>query len=318
MSRFLIKFLYFIVPLLVIAYPLDLFLSHSLNTNHIPPGEYEIWNDIYTGEMQVEIAIYGSSRAWVQFDSQLLQDHLGLKTYNFGMDGQSFRLQYLRHLEFVQHNPNPDIIILSLDVFSLESMNGLYGRNQFLPYMLGNANLERYTKEMDAFDSWDYRLPLKRYMGRYDALTYLVRDNNTSYRKLGYRGVDHEWNSDFEVAKQQLGSLKIEIDSSHLALMNQFISEVKQANIELIFVYPPEHMLGQLFISNRSQILKLYKNIADKYKVTFLDFSKDELCFNKEMFYNSMHLNLKGSQNFTIKLADRLQIVLDSLTVAAN
>jgi hypothetical protein len=38
----------------------------------------------------------------------------------------------------------------------------------------------------------------------------------------------------------------------------------------------------------------------------FLDYSSDTICNNKKLFYNSQHLNSKGSEIFTKKLAKDL------------
>ncbi|MBE2208298.1 MAG: hypothetical protein IAE84_11975, partial [Saprospiraceae bacterium] len=71
------------------------------------PGEFEVWNDIYNSNVNCDIAIYGSSRAWVHIDPKILSHILQLNVYNFGIDGHNFWLQYLRHIEFLKYNPKP-------------------------------------------------------------------------------------------------------------------------------------------------------------------------------------------------------------------
>jgi len=75
----------------------------------------------------------------------------------------------------------------------------------------------------------------------------------------------------------------------------------------LIFVYTPEFIDGQKFMSNRDEIIDLYKIISNKYSIKFYDYSQDSICLNKKYFYNSMHLNKFGSEIFSRNLACALQ-----------
>ena len=105
MTSFLRKISYFLIPFVLLTWPLDLFLSHNLKKSTKHPAEYEVWNDIYSGQLNADIAIYGSSRAWVHINPEVLSQGLGKTVYNFGLDGQAFEIQYLRHIEYFKHNP---------------------------------------------------------------------------------------------------------------------------------------------------------------------------------------------------------------------
>jgi lysophospholipase L1-like esterase len=47
--------------------------------------------------------------------------------------------------------------------------------------------------------------------------------------------------------------------------------------------------------------------ISIKYKIPFIDFSKDSMSYNKEYFYNATHLNKKGADLFTEKLIKKIK-----------
>ena len=81
----------------------------------------------------------------------------------------------------------------------------------------------------------------------------------------------------------------------------------------MIFVYTPEHIEGQHFVSNRAEIMAFYKKIADKYNIPFIDYSADSMCYNKDYFYNSEHLNLKGANMFSQKLASDLKKIIKTI-----
>ena len=287
----------------------DYYISEKAKNNHEDPGEIEVWNDIYNGEINAYVAIYGSSRAWVHINPNILEDSLNIKAYNFGMDGQNFWLQYLRNKEYLKYNKPPKVIIVSVDVFSLAKRKDLYGLNQFLPYMLWNNDIKNYTSSYNGFSLEDYYLPLIRYYGstRGSASVIKPSSNEGLYRNKGYKGMERQWNNDLAKAKLEKKHYSIKIDSNTISLFNKFLSECKLNDITVILVYTPEYIDGQNFVKNREEIIKIYNDYSNKYDLLFLDYSDDYLCAQKEYFYNASHLNKKGSEIFTRKLAHDLK-----------
>jgi hypothetical protein len=312
MEKFLTKLLYFLLPILIIAYPIDYVMSYYLSQSHDYPGEFEVWNDIYKSNANCDIAIYGSSRAWVHIDPKILSDSLEFDVYNFGIDGHNFWLQYLRHLEFLKHNKKPKTIILAVDIFSLEKRIDLYEPDQFLPYMLWNSNIKEYTSSYVGYNTFEYYLPLLRYSSKSNALKKIkknifINQSSDNYRNNGFLGMDNEWNNDLDKAKKNKATYEIKLDSTTITLFEKFIKECKHNNIELIFVYTPEYIDGQKFVSNRYEIIELYKHFSNLYSIKFYDYSKDSICLNKKYFYNAMHLNKLGAEFFSINLVKDLK-----------
>lgn len=313
MKKFLTNiFLYFLLPAVIIAYPLDSIISHFLSQSNTPPGEYEVWNDIYNTEANCDVAIYGSSRAWVHINPKILSDSLGVKVYNFGIDGHNFWLQYLRHLELLKYNEKPKTIILSVDVGSLQKRKDLYQLYQFLPYMLWNSNIKEYTNSYIGYNKFDYYVPLIRYFGKTNSLKLILKNilngqSNKRYRQNGFLGMDREWNADLDKAKKKRKSYKIDTDSNSIVLFEKFIKDCKANNIELILVYTPEYIDGQNFVANRNDIIQIYRDFSEKYSIEFYDYSNDSLCLNKKYFYNASHLNSSGAEIFSKKLANDLK-----------
>ncbi len=313
MKKFIIKLLFFLLPLFLLSIPVDFFLSYLLRqSTEAAMGEMQVWNDIYNSKINCEIAIYGSSRAWVHIDPQILNDSLGLTAYNFGLDGHNFWLQYFRHSQFLKYNQKPKQIILSVDIFSLEKRGDLYNYLQFLPYMLWNMDIYHHTKSYQCFSKTDYFIPLIRYAGKVKALFYglkfLFNGNSKRLRNNGFAAMDKPWNKDLERARLEKGQYEVELNEESIALLTRFVKECKKNNIELILVYTPEYLDGQKFVINREQVFKIFKKIAAEYRLRFYDYSSDKISFNKSFFYNSSHLNKVGSELFTKKFAHDLKL----------
>jgi hypothetical protein len=309
MNRFLINILFFLLPLIGISILLDLYITVKLKDSHRYVGEIEVWEDIFNSRINCDIAIYGSSRAWVHINPNIIEENTRRSSYNFGVNGHNFWIQYLRHKEYIKNNPKPTTIIISVDAFTLAKREKLFNLNQFLPYMLWNKTIENYTSSYVGYSKLDYYIPFIRYFGKDDVLLSLLNNGNDNkkYRLNGFRGNNKQWNTDFDKAKKKMKEFEIKLDSSSIELFANFIMECQDLNIKLVFVYTPEFKEGQEFISNREVIVNIYKNFSEKYQIPFLDYSNNKICDNRELFYNSMHLNSKGANLFTEMLIKDLK-----------
>ena len=297
----------FSLNLLVILCLLDFGISKFIQTKSLYYGETEVWNDIVESKIDAEIAIYGSSRAWVHLNPAIFEEKLNKKTYNFGIDGHNFWLQYLRHKQYFKYNTKPKLIILSLDNFTLAKRKNLYNLKQFLPYMLWNNDFYEYTKSYEGFNLLDYYIPFMRYIGNFN-LYELFNASSTKIRYNGFRGSDSEWDIDLSKIKAQKSNFETELDITSILLFNQFIKEIKEEDIDLIFVYSPEYIEGQVLVKNRNEIFSIYEEISNKHKIPFFNYSNDPISFDKSLFYNSQHLNKKGANKFTEEFIKDLQI----------
>jgi len=313
MKKFLVYLTWFLVPLIIIAYVADVFISRYLpKQNDYAVGEFPVWSDLFGGRVNSDIVIYGNSRAWVQFDPNIISDSLTTTAYNLGIDGYGFDMQYLRHSILLQYNKKPKLIIQSVDVFTLEKRTDLYNDDQFLPYMLFNKEIKNVTQNYEIYNHWDYEIPLVRYYGKNTAIKAALRmllfpSNNPVMRMNGYQGQDKEWNNDFDEAKRKIGSYKVKTDSALKRLFEKYLKECQRDHLNMIFVYAPVYIEGQKFISNGGEIIDQYKSYSKKYKIPFYDFSNDSISFQKNLFYNAMHLNKKGSVLFTNQLVKTLK-----------
>lgn len=306
-KKFIAKLFLFVSILFILLIPFDYMISKILSQSNGYQGEIEVWNDIYNGNINSGIAIYGASRAFININPQLFENEFNESTYNFGIDGHNFWLQYLRHKELLRHNEQPKLIILIIDVLSLNKRTDLYIPDQFLPFMLWNKNMTKYTSTYEGFRIIDYYLPFIRYSGKRKALKTSFKilfkgSPKTKNRIKGFAPRHKEWNTDLDNAKKKMKIFRTKQDNASIELFEKFIIECKELGIDLMLVYPPEYIDGQLFTENRELIIKVFSDFASKYKLTYLDYSGDDMSYDKKYFYNSRHLNYLGADTFTKKL----------------
>lgn len=317
MIKFVTRIFIFASILVLFSYPIDHFVSQNLKKSEtVAYGEIAVWEDIFNGNINSDIIIYGSSRAWAHINPQLIQDSLGISCYNLGIDGHNIWLQYLRHKLLLKYNRNPQIIILSVGPFTLGNQEELYNYQQFLPYIF-EEDVNEYISRYRGFSYFDFRVPLIRYCGETEAVCKAVMiffglGSNSEYRERGYRGIEASWNADFENARNEAKEYVISLYKPSIELLRTFLSECKQKNISVMMVYTPMYMSGQKYIANMNEIITLYENISQEYSIPFIDYSDNEICKHKEYFYNSIHMNIIGSTIFTNIYIGEIRVQSDS------
>lgn len=312
MKSLLNKSLLFSLPILILALPLDKWISNNLKKsgdfNH---GEFPVWNDIYKGNIKDELLIYGASRA-IFLNPEVFYDSLGISSYNLGVNGLNLWHIYFRHRELMKYNEKPDYILVSLDDFSLVKEKNLFSSEQFLPYLLGNKNSRKYLKDVNDFTFFDHYFPMVRYFGRRSAIQEAVRcgilqNIQDPLRSNGYLTLDIDWTDEFSIVSESFEYYEVNNSQSSMDLFIDFLDECKEKDIRVILVYTPVHIEGQLFVRNRDEAIGIYKDFSRIYDILFIDYSDDELCYSKEYFYNTQHLNKKGSDIFNKKLVSDLK-----------
>lgn len=310
-----LKYLFiFLTPIFLLSYVLDILISKNLkNANRFAEGEFTTWNAVFDRKINSDIYIYGSSQAWVDFNPTMISDSLHTSVYNFGIDGHNFRLQYLRHKILFKNHVKPKIILLSVDLTSLEKAKDLYNFDQFLPYMLWNKDIEDATYSYNGFKLIDYKIPLVRYYGNHEAIEtafrfYFGHLNNPLKRIKGYQGQEIFWdNAQYQRNQLTVRNYDVTIDPEIMTLFEKFLNECKSQNIKLVFVKTPEYFETQKFVKNRNEILAIYTKYSKEYDIPFYDYSDDPISFQKKYFYNANHLNKTGAELFTGKLIHTLK-----------
>jgi hypothetical protein len=302
-----------LILLIILQFVVDKGLQKSRFANW---GE---WNDIFQSHADCDLLILGSSRAWVQFSTHILDSVLKLNSYNIGIDGYQFDMQYFRFKSYMQFNKKPSYVIVSLDIFSLAKPENLYEYEQFLPY-LSNPSVAAQTKKYNGIKTSFYYLPFYKYAGtknfwmvKMGVSEYFgLRDYNNG-RYKGFKAQNSIWDGSFDEFKTKNSEgVNQTYDDETIKEFKEFLNYCESNNIQCFLVFSPEYFEVQKLFTNRDEILYLYKTLAEQFDATFLDFTTDSICFNKNLFYNSQHLNQAGATLFSDKLAKEIGIHIQS------
>jgi hypothetical protein len=293
----------------LLAYTVDKGLQKSDFNN------FSEWNDIHQGNINADLIIAGSSRAWVHVSPFILDTALHLNSYNLGFDSYNFKGQQMRYKFYEKFNRQPKFILHCLDIDMLTAKKQLFMTEQFAPY-LNDSIIHHGTKSFEGYSTLDYANPFTKYQYRTQHIAvgllefFNIRHFKTQKYK-GYEGMQLPWDGRFERAKKEFPTgWRVLLNQEQITLFDTYLSECKKNGIQVILIYPPEYFEGQQLIKNRKAIINVYQQFAKKHEIPFMDYSADELSYSKDYFYNSQHLNRTGAELFTAKLAKDLEGIM--------
>ncbi|GHT04081.1 hypothetical protein AGMMS49525_10040 [Bacteroidia bacterium] len=302
------KVLFFATLLLAGAFAIDFMLEKGLKKTGT--GEFSTWNAIFSSNINADAIILGSSRALVQIDPEILDTTLHVNAYNLGMDGYPFSMQYVRYKIFEKYNKKPKLIIQNVDFMTLFRGTPI-NKVQFAPYMHEDV----LKKELEAMgiSETERHVPASSYYSEYATIVKGVSEffnlkHFPSERYKGYFGQDKTWDGvDFQKRLAQ-DSIVAEKNPEIVNLFDSFLKECEASGVQMVLVFSPQYIKMTEFTKNRDTEMQLYRSFAEKYNIQFLDYSDDPLCYDTTYFYNAMHLNKKGAELFSLKLAKDIEI----------
>jgi hypothetical protein len=276
--------------------------------------DYKEWYDIYHGNINADIIIQGTSRAKVHFSPAVFEKTFKMSTYNLGLSGSAFQLQYYRLKEYLKHNRKPSYIIQAVDCNLFQNASDLEFV-QFAPY-LNKALIDEFSGHFP-YTYADLYLPLYKYRGSFGATAAGLDNiftptalNNGTYH--GFTNFNRSYNGTQlqHLLKTYPNGVRADIIDTVYHSFVALIKYCKKENIKLILVWTPSVKQYQDLITNRQHVVRIYKVLAKKYDLTYLDYSDSPLCRDTSMFFDYFHLNAKGTAIFNEQVTGDLKNVI--------
>jgi hypothetical protein len=312
LKKIIFLFMLLSISLYTLAYVVDTGLHKSRS------AYFASWNDLYNSKINADLLIMGSSRAEFHISPKILDSLLTLNSYNLGLSAWHFDMQYARFKMYLQHNKKPKYIIHNVDLYGFSKRADIADYPQFLPYIQDTILQNVTKKHKGEFDIYQKNVPLLKYKNQHKlALEGIFNfagfsnlyDTTSKYK--GYRGNDFVWNKDFESFKKRFPKgAKYKFDKEVIRQFNEYLTFCQQEDIKVILVYAPEYFEVQPYYKNKAELIKLCQESTKKYNCQFLDYSKNSLCYNRDYFYNSQHLNKQGAELFSLDLARKMKQIL--------
>lgn len=302
MKRFIISVILFLSGLYVFAFIPDYILTNRIKKS--PFLDFSVWYRMLSGQMDNDVLILGSSRAFVQYSPRIIDSILNCNCYNLGRDGKKQDISILCYNIYTHYNPKPKIVLCDIYFMSI-CQSDPYEREQFYPYLL-NSQIWNNVKETHQFHLIDRFLPMSKFYKHLIAIRRFSNVTDTTYK--GYYGYDKNWNWYTDgVSIKDIDIIPYHHDSIVLTMTDNWLRKCQEDSVKVIFVHSPIYIELTNKIDDTAAMWGMYRQLAIKYDIPILDYSHDSICYDTNFFYNSQHLNRRGSELFSRQLANDLK-----------
>ncbi|PHR45588.1 MAG: hypothetical protein COA32_13100 [Fluviicola sp.] len=250
-----------------------------------------------------DIVIFGSSRAKHHYNAKLMQDTIGLDTYNFGSGGQNIYFHNLL-LKSILQRSTPKIAILELMSIDFEVTPSEWNKEKLdilLPLSTQNKLIDEELSKIDDF----HDLKTKSKIYPFNSKFYSSIQNNY------FTSIDHfngfvpingnSWRGDLNRIDSTFENIKF--DEKKIEEIYDFLELCIKNNIDTYIFISPTYKK----YLNKSEYHKILRKIQKKYKIKVVNFlNHPEFIEDSKYFKDPLHLNEQGANIFTEMVIDTL------------
>ena len=277
---------------------------------------FQDWSNILEGNVNADLLIVGSSRAYFGYDPIVFEDKLHCKSFNLGYSAAGYDLQIEKLKMYLKRNKKPKYIIQNVDLAFFNEDKLIPNENELIPFLndsLVKNLLSKYNKNYNFIN----RIPLLKYNKRFNQLMDGLQsnfDNNhlskQYFTSSGYHPVD----LNFKIDQNNLTRLK-KIKAKDLKFENKIDELIKyykdqfNSDTSIYFVWAPEHheRLKKEYQIEKELIFDyLYQKLENEKSIVFINLCVDPISFNDDNFFDTFHFNRKGANKFSHKLVEYL------------
>ena len=285
----------------------------SSGLREIKTSSYGAWNQLMQGRVNADVIISGSSRAAYHYDPRTIESVTNRTAFNIGRAGTQTDVQLAVLKAYLEHNRKPALVVHNLDAFTFVTSRQIYDPALYVPY-LGDPEIYEPLHRIDP------NIAKSRYIPLYG---YAVEDMNFTWIEglkalfgvspkqdyfLGFSPRDMKWTDDFNKFRaDNPHGVGFAVEPTGVQALEQLIEVCRENQIPLVFVYSPEYSGMQQITSDRAEIFAKFRDLSSRYHVPLWDYSDWKYDNDRDLFYNSQHLNATGAALFSEDLASRLK-----------
>lgn len=247
-----------------------------------------------------EVLILGSSRAVRHFNSRILEDSLGLKVYNIGVDGNGIVLaKGITDLESRRHRPK--IIIFELfphyDYVNREG-DDIVKFSYFLKPYFDTPEIRKLISQADPVES----LKMKSSLYRLNSILYKLIEGIVSIPSLPDRGfIPQSTVMNYEPRKPKL--FPTTFDPAKAEILSDFISTMNREGVRVFFTISP------IYSYPDREFADVKKYVESKGGYVFDYLNDSAFLKNRGYFADRVHLNTIGADTLSSDLASKIKSI---------
>lgn len=318
-----IKLTLFIILLSIILYNIGAYFEDMSEQNQGLTYYKITWNHFYDLEPDtLDLFFLGSSHAYCTFDPEIIDDELGISSFNLGSPLQHGYSSYFVLKEALKYQ-KPDTLVFEIywdmldDEFELTQANAVIQavdneefEDEFVREVFPLNELIKYhfkpvRYQQDIFNYWNRELTEKVE----ENLSPLIEEQEGTPGESYHKGRGFIYSdivipdSEFYETNQFVGfdGSKWEFDKTQKEYVEKLVQLAKEEGIEVIFVTAPIANVSMEYIENYHVLHDTVADFAKDLDIPYRDYNivnMEKNLFVNENFRDDAHLNFSGVEIF--------------------
>ena len=275
---------------LVVGKTIDKMLPQISNIGNVGKTYFSL------NEVNASVVIVGSSRAAHHYETEMIEDSLGMPAYNVGRDGCFFSYNCCV-VNSILDRYSPELIIWEngrdyLSKLERDPIEAIY------PYYKTN----RWATEIiEKESSWSERIRLCSRSYRYNSTVHqIIRAFITRHKfkvetLKGYLPLSPKnLREPIELKREPIEGE--ELNQVNIDLFRATLNRAKSKGVKMVVVDSPEYRIR----NDKCLSMETMLNICNEYGIIFINNSQSSYFLdNPELFDDAMHLNDDGAKVYT-------------------
>ena len=310
MKKFLIKVIVFFAIVFVIAWALDWMICQGLLK--MEDYRFQDYSAMLKGGMEHEVLIMGNSRGKSHYDPYLIDSLGNTSSFSIGCEGYPLSVQLVKYNLYREHNKKPAIIIQELDYATLRMVDDVrhqHQSEQFFPLIYDRGMRDRLKDIgyglgelcIPLYRMYGYQQVIKNGLLEFTGLKHYV--SRPAYK--GHRPEEGDWDGN-GLREMEPETLRISKESQEL--LEDYLSRCRADSIQVVLVYSPMYLGAKEKLIGLDQVLDGFKETAERYGFTYLNYLDCPICNDTSNFCVSVHMNPEATKEFTRMFVNDLEM----------
>ncbi|WP_289004985.1 hypothetical protein [uncultured Parabacteroides sp.] len=310
MKPFLLKLFFFLLPLGLLAFAVDYYMTDTLEKSDFT--RFRRWAEL-TRQINADILITGSSRASFHVDPYILDSILQKETFNIGLSGGPYEISEVALRIYKKHNKKKiKLILCNVDFLWFGNYAFPGSRVDYAPFY-HDPSFEAIVEAMNLSPTEKY-IPAVRYGGQTDLFKKAFGigpkwEDDLIERKAIWRKGAFLVDKVFQPLDLLASSKLFQRGEKRIKRFTHFLDECKEDSIQVVLLKSPIHPSAYKELTNIEDSFLLIDSIAEAYRLNVLDYT-DYLIEDTTCFLDPVHLNYKGAELFSTCLAHDVDSLL--------
>jgi hypothetical protein len=293
-TGYFVKYLLFVLLFFIVDFSISYFLANGLNK-------------YYGLNTASKILCIGHSHTMLGLDKNMIEDKMHCKVAKYAIEGANVRDRFSMIKHFLYQNGD-SVKLITYDVDPTFLTGNGISRNSytlFYPFM-DDPYIEEYIQS-EKKSKFEFLLRKWIRTTRFNDLNI----NGSLRGQMGFFSNIKIGVIDTLALKRRIAEndyIKITFDESLQLKFEETLEYVSNKNIKLVLLLLPTiDILNNVDPENYNKAVSILEGYSHKYKNVYFFNYNDDLSHQHDLFYDSVHLNPKGSKVVTERLIEDLR-----------